>query len=502
MVSTKIYTYFYLLVVFAVSLAGCSNNDDNANSNPVQNEALFTLLPSDETHVDFSNTLTEGLNTNVLIYEYFYNGGGVAIGDVNGDNLQDIYLTANMSDNKLYLNRGKMEFEDITDVAGVSGRPGPWKTGTTVVDINGDGKHDFYVCYSGKLRGEKRMNQLFVNQGNDANGIPHFIEEAQKYGLADSSFSTQAVFFDYDRDGDLDMLLLNHSIVRRTSLDEATIKKLLKENDHLSGLKLFKNSKNYFTEVTSQSGITSTVLSHGLGVAAADVNGDGWQDIYVCNDYVEPDFLYINNKNGTFTDKLQASLGHTTFFSMGNDISDINNDASPDIFSLDMLPEDNHRQKLLFAPDNYEKVEVNIRSGFYYQYMRNMLHLNNGNGTFSEIGQLAGVSNSDWSWAPLFADYDNDGWKDLFVTNGFLRDYTNMDFLKYMGDYLQDKQVMRYDLLDLVKKIPSSNVVNYIFKNNGNLNFTDVSNKWGIQSPSNSNGAAYADLDNDGDLDL
>lgn len=498
LISTKRFACFLFFTVSIFPYCKDSVKDES----PVKAGSLFTLLPSSQTNIDFTNSLTEGLNTNVLVYEYFYNGGGVAIGDVNGDGLQDIYFTANMSDNKLYLNKGNMQFEDITNAAGISGRPGPWKTGTTVVDINGDGKQDFYVCYSGKLRGEKRMNQLFVNQGNDARGIPHFNDEAQQYGLADSSFSTQSVFFDYDRDGDLDMLLLNHSIVRRTSLDETTIQKLLKENDHLSGLKLFKNNKNFFTDVTSHSGIISTVLSHGLGAAVADVNGDGWQDVYICNDYVEPDFLYINNKNGTFSDKLQTSVGHTTFFSMGNDISDINNDALPDIFSLDMLPEDNHRQKLLFAPDNYEKVEVNIRSGFYYQYMRNMLHLNNGNGTFSEIGQLAGVANTDWSWAPLFADYDNDGWKDLFVTNGFLRDYTNMDFLKYMGDYLQDKQVMRNDLLELVKQIPSSNVVNYIFKNNGNLGFTDVSDKWGIRSPSNSNGAAYADLDNDGDLDL
>lgn len=499
MIVIKVNYVFYLLVGITVFLMGCRNN---AGNNQKQSASLFTLLSSDKTHVTFSNLLTEGLNTNVLLYEYFYNGGGVAIADINGDGLQDIYFSANMSDNKLYLNRGKMEFEDITDLAGVSGRPGPWKTGTTVVDINGDGKQDFYVCYSGKLRGEKRINQLFVNQGNDARGIPQFADEAKQYGLADSSYSTQAVFFDYDRDGDVDMLLINHSIVRRSSLDEVTIQKLLREDDQVSGVKLFKNNKSHFSDITLHSGISSTVLSHGLGVAISDVNRDGWPDIYISNDYIEPDFLCINNKNGTFSDKLQNSVGHTSFFSMGNDISDINNDALPDIFTLDMLPEDNHRQKLLFAPDNYEKVDVNIHSGFYYQYMRNMLHLNNGDGTFSEIGQLAGISNTDWSWAPLFADYNNDGWKDLYVTNGFLRDYTNMDFLKYMGDYLQDKQVMRKDLLELVKQIPSSNVANYIFKNNGDLTFSNTNTTWGINIPSNSNGAAYADLDNDGDLDL
>ncbi|HEY4156390.1 MAG TPA: VCBS repeat-containing protein, partial [Puia sp.] len=491
-----------LLLLSIIAFSGCTNNPIEKKNTAAPSNTLFTLLQPEKTHVSFSNTLTEGLNTNVLIYEYFYNGGGVALGDVNGDGLTDIYFTGNMTDNKLYLNKGHMEFEDITGSAGVSGRPGPWKTGVTLVDINGDGRLDIYVCYSGKLRGEKRVNQLFINDGNDNQGRPHFSEQAEQYGLADSSYSTQAVFFDYDRDGDLDMLLLNHSITRRTSLDEATIQKLLLENDHLSGLKLFKNDHGHFTEVTAAAGIKSTVLSHGLGAGIADLNGDGWPDIYISNDYLEPDYLYINNKNGTFTDQLQKTLGHTSFFSMGNDIADINNDALPDIFTLDMLPEDNHRQKLLFAPDNYEKIEVNIHSGFYYQYMCNMLHLNNGNGSFSDIAQLAGISNTDWSWAPLFADYDNDGWKDLYVTNGYLRDYTNMDFLKYMGDALKDRQVMRKDLLALVQEMPSSRVKNYMFRNNGDLTFQNTGKQWGFDTASNSNGAAYADLDNDGDLDL
>lgn len=492
---------FCLFFIIVTTFSACKDGSVEKTSSDTA-KPLFTLLPSSQTHVDFTNTLTEGLNTNVLIYEYFYNGGGVAVGDLNGDGLQDIYFTGNMTDNKLYLNKGKMQFEDITNAAGAAGRPGPWKTGVTMADINGDGKLDLYVSYSGKLRGEKRAKQLFINEGNDTQGIPHFSDQAMQYGLADTSYSTQTFFFDYDRDGDLDVLMLNHSITKRAILDEATIKELLPENDHASGFKLLKNDKGHFTEVTLQSGIRSTVLSHGLGAAIADVNDDGWPDIYISNDYLEPDLLYINNKNGTFSDKLQTSVGHTSFFSMGDDISDINNDALPDIFTLDMLPEGNHRQKLLFAPDNYEKVEVNIRAGFYYQYMSNMLQINNGDGTFSEIGQLAGISNTDWSWAPLVADYDNDGWKDLYITNGYLRDYTNMDFMKYMSDFLQNRSVMRQDLLNLVNKIPSSEVVNYVFKNNGNLTFTNTNKQWGINIPSNSNGAAYADLDNDGDLDL
>ncbi len=490
---------FYLVIITAV---GSCKPKSNEKGEGVTTQSLFTLLSPDQTGINFNNQLTEKPNINVLRYEYFYNGGGVAVGDVNNDGLDDIYFTANMADNRLYLNKGHMKFEDVTAKTGVAGRPGPWKTGVTMADVNGDGSLDFYVCYSGKLRGEKRKNQLFINKGKDAEGVPRFADEAEQYGLADSSYSTQSVFFDYDKDGDLDMLLLNHNPFKLTNLDEAGLIEVFKRPEPLTGIKLFKNTKGHFDEVTQKARLKSSLLSYGLGAAVSDVNGDGWPDIYISNDYDAPDYLYINNSNGTFTDQLQKSVGQTSHFSMGNDISDINNDGLPDIYTLDMLPEDNHRQKLLFAPDNYEMFNTKLHIGLYYQYMRNMLHINNGTGSYSEVGQFSGVSNTDWSWAPLFADYDNDGWKDLFVTNGYLRDFTNMDFLKYMGDELRNRNVVGEELLDIVKKMPASNVINYLFKNNGDITFSNKSSQWGINAPSNSNGAAYADLDNDGDLDL
>ncbi|TAE50098.1 MAG: RNA-binding protein, partial [Bacteroidetes bacterium] len=456
-----------------------------------------------QTNILFENTLDEGLNTNILVYEYFYNGGGVAAGDFNGDGLTDLYFTANMSGNKLYLNQGGMKFQDITEASGTAGREGPWKTGVTLVDINADNKLDLYVSYSGMLPEPKRANQLFVNQGNDAQGIPHFEEKAEAFGLASTGFSNQGHFFDYDRDGDLDMLLLNHNPKSLPILDDAQNAALLRQDDPLQGLRLFQQNKGTFTDITQKAGIFGSTLSYGLGLGIADLNLDGWPDFYVSNDYAVPDYLYINQKNGTFKNSLTESIGHNSQFSMGNDVSDINNDGLPDIVTLDMLPEDNRRQKLLLAPDNYNKFDLNVRSGFHYQYMRNMLQLNNGNGTFSEIGQLSGISNTDWSWSALLADYDNDGWKDLHITNGYFRDFTNLDFTNYLNGYVKSRgRLQREDVLELIKKMPSSNVVNYMFSNQDGLNFADQTGAWGLERPSNSNGAAYADLDNDGDLDL
>ncbi|GGZ36348.1 hypothetical protein GCM10007049_32140 [Echinicola pacifica] len=500
----KIYPkLIYLLTLIPLAFA-CSPEEKVEEAQPKAAEAtLFELASPAQSGITFQNKLIEGLNTNVLMYEYFYNGGGVAIGDLNGDDLDDIYFTGNMSPNKLYLNRGNMRFEDITEATSTAGRPGPWKTGVTMADVNGDGLLDIYVCYSGNLSPEKRKNELYINEGPDQNGLPKFSEQAETYGIASTATSTQGVFFDYDRDGDLDLFLLNHNPKSLPILDEASTAAIMKMEDP-AGSQLFRNDSGRFIEVTKKAGIHNSALSYGLGAAMADINGDGWTDIYVGNDYTAPDYLYMNNGDGTFSDKLDQSMGHTSHFSMGNDIADINNDALPDIITLDMLPEENRRQKLLMAPDNYEKFDFKVKAGFNHQYMRNMLQVNNGNETFSEIGQLSGISNTDWSWSAQFADFDNDGWKDLYITNGYLRDYTNMDFLKFMGDYVQnnDGNIRRQNVLDLVKQIPASNLHNYIFSNNGDLTFTNASQKWGLDHASNSNGAAYADLDNDGDLDL
>lgn len=470
---------------------------------PLLQDAQFQLLTPAQTNIDFQNKLIEGLNTNVLMYEYFYNGGGVATGDFNGDNLIDIYFTSNMAENKLYLNKGNLQFEEVTNIAKVGGRPGPWKTGVTHADVNGDGKLDLYICYSGSLPEAKRQNQLFINTGNNAGGIPIFEEKAAEYGINSPAFSNQGYFFDYDRDGDLDMLLLNHSPKSMPVLNEVSTAKMLKVPDPLRGLRLFKQTNGKFKDITEKAGISGSGLSYGLGIGMADINQDGWPDFYVSNDYTIPDYLYINNKNGTFTDKLGESMGHTSQFSMGNDLADINNDGLPDVLTLDMLPEDNRRQKLLVAPDNYAKFDLNLRSGFHHQYMRNMLQLNNGNSTFSEIGQLAGIDKTDWSWAALLADYDNDGWKDLYITNGYHRDYTNMDFIKYMDDFVASKgRLKREDVMELINSMPASDVVNYVFNNQQDLPFSNKTKEWGMNQKANSNGAAYADLDNDGDLEL
>lgn len=476
-------------------------------SNVKAQQPLFQLLTPKQTNIEFRNDINEDESLNVMAYEYFYNGGGVAVGDVNNDGFDDVFFTSNMKSNKLYLNLGAsngaaIKFKDITGSAGkgLEGRKGGWKTGVTMADVNGDGLLDIHICYSGKVDDETRKNQLFINQGVK-NGSVSFLEQAKEYGLDNISYSTQANFFDFDNDGDLDMFLLNHSVKK---IDNMELAKFRKETDELAGNKLFENKNNKFVEVTKKAGIYQYPLTFGLGIAIADINQDGWQDIYVTNDYNEPDYLYINNGDGTFREDSQNCFRHLAQFSMGLDIADFNNDGLPDIMSLDMLPEDNQRQKLLQLQENYESFELMMKQNLYKQYMRNMLQLNNGDGTFSEIGQISGVSNTDWSWCPLLADFDNDGFKDLFVSNGYLRDYTNKDFLRYWGDY-KIRQAMNKEpflLMDLIKAMPSTKLANYIFKNNKDLTFTKMQDTWGLNNPSISSGAVYADLDNDGDLDL
>ncbi|WP_084708596.1 VCBS repeat-containing protein [Hymenobacter norwichensis] len=461
-------------------------------------QPLFNLLSAKETGITFNNEVSENEALNILSYEYFYNGGGVAVGDINNDGLSDIFFTGNMRPNRLYLNQGNFKFKDITTQASpaLEGRKDGWKTGVTMADVNADGLLDIYVCYSGKKSDEVRRNQLFINQGGSK-----FKEEAKAYGLDDPGYSTQAAFFDYDNDGDLDMFLLDHNIKKIDNMEFARYKG---EVDALAGNKLFRNDNGHFTDVSKTARIVQSPLTFGLGVAVADINKDGWADIYVTNDYNEPDYLYINNHDGTFTDQSRKMLRHHSHFSMGVDIADFNNDAQPDIFTLDMLPADNHRQKSLQLQENYETFGLMLNQDLYQQYMRNMLHLNNGDGTFSEIGQLAGVSSTDWSWCPLIADFDNDGFKDIYISNGYLRDYTNKDFLRYWGDYKIKKAMARepFLLMDLVTAMPSTSVPDYIFRNEHNLTFSNKQVEWGLNQPNMSNGAVYADLDNDGDLDL
>lgn len=470
----------------------------------MEKESLFTLMDSSVTGIDFINSIDEDKTLNILSYEYMYNGGGVAAGDFNNDGLQDLFFTGNQVPNKLLINKGNWKFIDATEQANVSGKTG-WKTGVTLADVNGDRLLDIYVCYSGPGTDQNRANQLFINQGGE---VPTFIDKAREFGLdAPGTYSTHASFFDYDLDGDLDMFLLNHAKITYSPFYNT--RKLRSKRHPQYGNKLYRNDNGYFRDVSEEAGIHGSAINFGLGVSVSDVNLDGWPDIYVTNDYEEQDFFYLNNHDGTFRECLKQSFRHISRFGMGSDVADYNNDALPDVFVADMLPEDSYRQKLLKGPDEYDKYMLLRDSGYHHQNMRNMLQLNLGNDEqntpqFSEIGQLAGVSNTDWSWCPLFVDLDNDGWKDLFVTNGYLRDFTNMDFLKYtFEDFKKSANTGgRFDTIVLVKQMPSTTIKNYCFRNNGNLQFTDASDKWGFKEKAISNGAVYVDLDNDGDQDI
>lgn len=484
------------ILLLLVLISGCKRDD-----------TLFTLLDAGKTGVDFNNYIDEDEENNVLRYGYFYNGGGVAAADFNNDGLIDLYFTGNMVANKLYLNRGDMEFEDVSEKSGTGLNEG-WKTGVSLVDINDDGWVDIFVSRAGAQDPRLRTKLLYINNGKTADGIPTFTEKAAEYGLNDASYTTQAVFFDYDRDGDTDCFLLNHSLQEYAGFSNL-IASYRQQRNEAYGNKLLRNDGGKFMNVTDSAGIVSNVLSFGLGVNVNDFNNDGWQDLYIANDYNENDYLYLNEKNGKFREVIRESMGHVSLFSMGTDAADINNDGLMDVLTLDMLPGSNERIKLTSGDDNYDKYQQLLRAGFHDQSMRNMLQLNNGtnqNGVpvFSEIGQLAGVSNTDWSWAALMADFDNDGWKDIFISNGYARDYTNMEFLKYSAD----KQVQQNQgsdapkQMEIIAQMPPINEPDYIFQNQKNLTFSKRTKEWGFEKNNQSNGAIYADLDNDGDLDL
>lgn len=485
----------YLGAVFIIYFFSACNDN--------QQKTLFSKLDYTETGIDFKNTLFDNNNFNVLNYVYFYNGGGVAIGDINNDGLPDIFFTGNMVKNRLYLNKGNFEFENITDKSGVASKQG-WCTGATIVDINGDGLSDIYICRSADAIPSRRKNLLFIN-----NGDLTFTEKAEEYGLANDGYSTQAVFFDYDKDGDLDMFLINHSLQGYTT---GAVENPGWRQEHNTSFecKLYRNDYDetlkhaVYTNVSEQSGIISNVLSFGLGLAISDFNNDGWPDVYVSNDFNEADYLFINNGNGTFTEKLKDYMDEVSLYSMGSDAADYNNDGLVDLITMDMLPEDNYAQKTHQGAENFDKFQQLFRLGFYNQYSRNMLQKNNGDGTFSEIGQLAGISNTDWSWAALISDFDNDGNKDLLATTGYVKDYTDMDFVQYGVDLtIKQRKGEKVDAIkEYINKMPANQLASSIFKNNGDNTFTKVNNEWGLTYKTVSTGAAYADLDNDGNMDL
>ena len=462
---------------------------------PKKDQTLFTRLPSEDTGIKFNNINVENEQINIFSYEYLYNGAGVATGDINNDGLVDIYFSSNNLENRLFLNKGNFEFEDITDRAGVGCKQG-WKTGVSMIDINGDGFLDLYVCRSADSNPANRKNVLLIN-----NGDLTFTDKAAEYGLDDNSYSTQTAFFDYDKDGDLDAFILNHSLLQLSNSFDIRLTPNMRVP--YIGNRLLRNDNNKFVDVSDESGIFGPASNYGLGIGMSDFNNDGWADVYVSNDYVDKDKLYINDHHGKFLERSDNTFSHISQFSMGMDIADINRDGYMDLITLDMLPEDNKRQKLLFGPDRYDVFNTSVRNGYHYQYMRNMLQLNNGDGSFTEIGQIAGVSNTDWSWSALFADFDNDGWQDLFVSNGYKRDFTNNDFLKYRADMqLKSMGSKRDKFSEMIKKMPSNKLHNYIFRNNGDLTFKDVCVDWGFTEKTLTNGAAFADFDNDGDLDL
>ncbi len=488
---------------------------------------LFTEIPSSHTNITFANHLEKKKLFNILYYLYYYNGGGVSTGDINNDGLPDIYFTANSKgNNKLYLNKGNFVFEDITDKAGVAGSS-DWCSGVTMADVNGDGFLDIYVSAVANFYGLKGHNELFINNGfspspeGEGGGEVTFTERSAEYGLNLSGLSTQAAFFDYDRDGDLDCYILRHSKKPHQNIVDTNNRKTI---DTLSGDKLFRNDLNTsvkkFTDVTSMAGIYQSNLGYGLGLAVADINNDGWDDIYIGNDFHENDYYYVNNGPSpssptggeglgevTFTESGARHFRHYSRFSMGNDVADYNNDGQMDVVTVDMLPPDEKTLKTYGSDENPDTYKVKLEiQGYQHQYSKNSLQRNNGNGiSFSEVSLVNGVAATDWSWAPLFADFDNDGNKDLFISSGIVKRPVDLDYIRFVSDMKLKKGSNYTDKYDdtIINSMPNGSSHPFLFKGNGNKPFTNMSNDWGTgKMKGYHTGAAYADLDNDGDLDL
>ncbi len=495
-------------IIFSVLLFSCKKSKTNKAT------PLFEVLDNKRTGIDFSNNLIYNKEFNLFKYMYFYNGSGVGAGDFNNDGFIDLFFGSNQSNNRLYLNKGGLHFSDVSKAAAIP-EDGGWTTGISVVDINNDGLLDIYVCRVGEFETLRGKNLLLVNKGVSKEGIPVFAEEAEKYGLNFSGFSTQAAFLDYDLDGDLDMFLLNHSVHQNGTFKPR--KEFIGTYHPLSGDRFYRNDgpllslpsggrKGGFTDVTKETGINSSAIGYGLGIAVADINLDGYPDIYIGNDFHEDDYLYINQHNGTFKEQGEQELMHTSQFSMGVDVADINNDAWPEIISLDMLPEDPYILKRSLGEDTYDIFNFKVGVGYSYQYTRNNLQYNRKNGLFSETGLYSGIAATDWSWAPLWMDFDNDGLKDLFITNGIPKRMNDIDYINFISNSEIQQRIITNSMDDknlaLINKFPEIKLPNKFYKNNGDLSFTDEADAITNNPLTFSNGAACADLDNDGDLDI